>query len=316
MRVLVPLLLLAMLAGLAIGDVFLPPLTILHDLWRGEGPGAMLVGVIRAPRVVTAALAGAGFGLAGAVLQSLLRNPLASPDVLGFTSGAGLGAMAVVSLGGGALSITLGAAGGGIAAALLVAALSWRAGIVPIRLILVGIGAGFTLQAGTEFLMTRLTGTEATEAARWLSGSLAARHWGHATQIAGCLAVLVPLLALNARALQLLELGDDLATGLGLRVSRARAVLAGLAVALVASAVAVAGPVPFVALLAAPLAVRVGAPPLGGAAVVGATVTVLADLAARAMIPGVQLPLGVMTGILGAPYLMWLLSREMEKGRL
>ncbi|WP_136683218.1 FecCD family ABC transporter permease [Falsirhodobacter xinxiangensis] len=306
------LLLAAILLGLAFGEVHLPPSAIL----RWDGAAELLIGVIRAPRVAVAVLAGAALGLAGALLQSLLRNPLASPDVLGFTSGAGLGAMLVVALGGGALSITLGAASGGVLAALAVTALSWKSGIVPLRMILVGIGASFTLQAITQFMMTRLTGAEAVEAARWLSGSLAARHWGHAMQIGLCLAVLLPLAALSLRALRLLELGDEVATGLGLHVTRARAGIAALAVALVASAVAVAGPVPFVALLAGPLAVRFGAPMLLGAAVVGAIVTVLADLAARGLIDGVQLPLGVMTGILGAPYLLWMLSREMERGRL
>lgn len=310
------LLMAAILAGLLIGDTYLPPMTILRDLWRGEGAGDLLVGVIRGPRVATAALAGAALGLAGAMLQSLLRNPLAAPDVLGFSSGAGLGALVVSGFGGAALSVTLGAAMGGLLAALVVAALSWRGGIVPTRLILVGIGIGFSLSAGTEFLMTRLSGTEATEAARWLSGSLAARHWGHVAQIAACLAVLLPLLAIGARSLQLLELGDELAAGLGVHVTRARAALAALSVGFVASAVAVAGPVPFVALLAAPLASRLGAPVLVGPALVGALVTILADLAARAAIDGVQLPLGVMTGMLGAPYLLWLLSREMEKGRI
>ncbi|MDH2326796.1 iron chelate uptake ABC transporter family permease subunit [Cereibacter sp. SYSU M97828] len=309
---LLALLLAAILAGLVYGEVHLP----LSAIRQWDGAAELLIGVIRAPRVAVAVLAGAAFGLAGALLQSLLRNPLASPDVLGFTSGAGLGAMLVVALGGGAFSVTLGAASGGVLAALAITALSWKGGIVPLRMILVGIGAAFTLQAITQFMMTRLTEAEAVEAARWLSGSLAARHWGHAFQIGLCLALLLPLAALSLRALRLLELGDEVATGLGLHITRARAGIAALAVALVASAVAVAGPVPFVALLAGPLAARFGAPMLTGAAVVGAVVTVLADLAARGLIDGVQLPLGVMTGILGAPYLLWMLSREMERGRL
>ena len=278
-------LLLACLLGLAVGEVLLGPADLWRGLLTGEGPGGFTLRVLRGPRVVTGALAGAALGMSGAIFQSVLRNPLAAPDVMGFTAGAGLGALAVAGFGAG-LSVTLGAAAGGAVAAVAVALLALtREGLVPLRLVLVGIGAGFTLTALTGFAMTRLPGPEAMEAQRWLSGSLAARTWGHAGQI-----------ALTALPLALLA----------------------------AVAVAVAGPVPFIALMAGPLARgvlrRAGAAGpgavLAGAALTGATIAVLADLAARAAVPGVQLPLGVMTGILGAPYLLWLLTREMERGGL
>lgn len=319
-------LLLACLAALAVGEVLLGP----GDLWRGlltgEGPGGFTLRVLRGPRVVTGALAGAALGMSGAIFQSVLRNPLAAPDVMGFTAGAGLGGLAVAGFGAGAgLSVTLGAAAGGAATAVAVALLALtREGLVPLRLVLVGIGAGFTLGALTGFAMTRLPGPEAMEAQRWLSGSLAARSWRHAGQIALTALPLALLAAALVPALALLEMGDDLAAGLGLRVQRARAGLAALGVALAAAAVAVAGPVPFIALMAGPMARgvlrRTGAAGpgavLAGAALTGAAIAVLADLAARAAVPGVQLPLGVMTGILGGPYLLWLLSREMERGGL
>ena len=317
-------LLLACLLGLAVGEVLLGPADLWRGLLTGEGPGGFTLRVLRGPRVVTGALAGAALGMSGAIFQSVLRNPLAAPDVMGFTAGAGLGALAVAGLGAG-LSVTLGAAAGGAGTAVAVALLALtREGLVPLRLVLVGIGAGFTLTALTGFAMTRLPGPEAMEAQRWLSGSLAARTWGHAGQIALTALPLALLAAALVPALALLEMGDDLAAGLGLRVQRARAGLAALGVALAAAAVAVAGPVPFIALMAGPLARGVlrragtagpGAV-LAGAALTGATIAVLADLAARAAVPGVQLPLGVMTGILGAPYLLWLLTREMERGGL
>ena len=317
-------LLLACLLGLAVGEVLLGPADLWRGLLTGEGPGGFTLRVLRGPRVVTGALAGAALGMSGAIFQSVLRNPLAAPDVMGFTAGAGLGALAVAGFGAG-LSVTLGAAAGGAVAAVAVALLALtREGLVPLRLVLVGIGAGFTLTALTGFAMTRLPGPEAMEAQRWLSGSLAARTWGHAGQIALTALPLALLAAALVPALALLEMGDDLAAGLGLRVQRARAGLAALGVALAAVAVAVAGPVPFIALMAGPLARgvlrRAGAAGpgavLAGAALTGATIAVLADLAARAAVPGVQLPLGVMTGILGAPYLLWLLTREMERGGL
>lgn len=313
MKLLVVALLTACLAALALGEVLLGP----AELWRGlmgEQPGALVLSVLRGPRVATGALAGAALGLSGAIFQSLLRNPLAAPETLGFTSGAGLGALLAVVFGG--VSATLGAAAGGLLAALVVgAAAGGRGGMVPMRLILIGIGVGFTLNAATGFLMTRLDTLQAGEAQRWLTGSLAARDWSHTMQAGLGLAGLGVFAAAMARSLSLLELGDELATGLGLHAQRSRLALAVLGVLLAASAVAVMGPVPFVALMAPPIARAVlrrtgGGQRLAAAALVGAVLTVLADLAARTALPGVQLPLGVMTGMLGAPYMLWLLSRS------
>jgi iron complex transport system permease protein len=170
-------------------------------------------------------------------------------------------------------------------------------------------------------LLLTLPTSEAGEAQRWLTGSLAARDWGHAAQVWIIGAVLVVATAAQIPALKLLELGPDLSAGLGLHVERARWSLVATAVLLAAAAVAVAGPVPFVALMAAPLGAaltgaRYPAGRLLAAAGVGALICVASDLVARAAIPGLQLPIGVMTGLLGAPYLLWRLSREMEKGEL
>ena len=310
------------IAALLIGDV---PVT-LADLWRGamsgEGPAALTIRVIRGPRVLTAIGVGALLGLSGAVLQALLRNPLAAPDILGFNAGAGLAVVAAITAGI-TVPAPLLAAVGGIIAALLMGALAWRRGrkTTTLTLILVGLGVGFSAGAVGSFLLLALPASEAAEAQRWLTGSLAARTFGHAAQVFGLGAVLVLALAALAPALKLLELGDDLAAGLGLRVEIARWLLVGVAVLLAAAAVGVAGPVPFVALMAAPLGIaltgaRNPSARLLAAALAGALICVLSDLAARAAIPGLQLPIGVMTGILGAPYLLWRLSREMEKGEL
>lgn len=319
---LVCLLVAGVLASLMIGDVMLGPAALWQGLWDGQGPGALTLRVIRGPRVATALAAGALLGLSGALMQSLLRNPLASPDILGFNSGAGLAIIAATAAGW-SVPTPLVAAGGGIAAALLMVALSYRPGhpTSTLTLILVGLGVGFSTGAVGSFLLLTLPITEAAEAQRWLAGSLAARNWGHAAQVwvVGC--VLAVVLVMQLRALKLLELGSALAAGLGLRVERARWGLVATAVMLAAGAVAVAGPVPFVALMAAPLGVaatgaREPGERLAVAALAGAFICVFADLAARAAIPGLQLPIGVMTGLLGAPYLLWRLSREMEKGEL
>jgi iron complex transport system permease protein len=252
----------------------------------------------------------------------LLRNPLAAPDVMGFNAGAGLAVLVAISLGW-SLPMPLVAACGGLIAAILVAALAHKPGhpASGMMLILVGLGTGFTASAIASFISVSLPVSEASEAQRWLTGSLAARNWGHAVEVWVIAAVLTVALAGLVPAFRLIELGRELATGLGLRVDPARWAIITVGVLLATAGVAVAGPVPFVALMAAPLGIGVtrarepGAR-FAAAALSGALITVLADLAARAAIPGIQLPIGVMTGILGAPYLLWRLSREMERGEL
>ncbi|MCV3736086.1 iron ABC transporter permease [Rhizobium sp. TRM96647] len=312
----------AVLLSLMVGQVMLTPADLWAGLWGGTGPGALTMRVLRGPSTLTALGLGAVLGISGAIFQILLRNPLAAPDVMGFTSSAGLAVLVGVTAGL-TVPMPLLSAAGGLAAAVIVAALSMRrdGSLATLTLILVGIGVAFFASAAGSFLMTRLPPEQAAEAQRWLTGSLAARNWGHAAQVLGLGALLSLALALQVRNLALLELGDELAAGLGLRVDRARRRLAATGVLFAAAGVAVAGPVPFVALMAAPLGARLtGARSptarILAAAAAGAAITVLADLAARSLIPGLQLPVGVMTGIFGAPYLLWLLAREMEAGEL
>jgi iron complex transport system permease protein len=308
--------------SLTLGEVHLGLDALWQGLWGGDGPGALTIRIIRGPRVVTTLGAGAVLGLSGAIFQMLLRNPLAAPDVMGFTAGAGLAVGASISAGL-ILPMPLVAAAGGLTASLAVAMLAYRPGqdTPPLTLVLVGLGVGFTIQALGTFVVTRLPGPEAAEAQRWFAGSLAARDWSHAWQVWGIGGALALGLVPQIRALKLLELGEDLAGGLGLRVDLARWSLAATGVLLAAAGVAVAGPIPFVALMAAPLGARLAgasgaAGNLAAAAATGAAITVLADLVARAAIPGLQVPIGIMTGILGAPYLLWRLSREIERGEL
>lgn len=315
-------LVLAVLLSLMIGDVWITPEKLWQGLMTGKGPGGLTLRVIRGPRVVTAIGAGAAFGLAGAIFQTLFRNPLAAPDVMGFNAGAGLAVLLAISFGV-ALPMPVIAAVGGLLAAILVAALAHKPGhpASGMVLILVGLGVGFTASAISSFISVNLPVSEASEAQRWLTGSLAARNWGHAGEVWILAAIFSVALAALLPAFKLIELGRELAVGLGLRVDPARYAIITTGVLLATAAVAVSGPVPFVALMAAPLGIGLtGAREPGtrfaAAALSGALIMVLADLAARVAIPGVQLPIGVMTGILGAPYLLWRLSREMERGEL
>lgn len=315
-------LLLAMLASLMVGQLSVGPMDLLRGAWTGEGVGALVLNVIRGPRLLTAVGAGAALGLSGVLFQTLFRNPLAAPDLMGFTSGSGLAIVLAVAAGL-VVPVPLVAAAGGMAAALLVALLAWRPGHAtpPLTLVLVGLGVGFATTAFSSFVMTALPPSEAADAQRWLTGSLNARGWGHVAQVWLPLVALAGLALAQLRPLEALELGPDLATGLGIRAARARRSVAAVAVLLAAAAVAVAGPVPFVALMAAPVGIRIaGAGTLRArllaAALAGALIMALADLAAQAVVPGVSLPVGVATGLFGAPYLLWRLSREMKKGGL
>lgn len=316
------ILVVAIMLALMIGDSNLG----IADLWRGivdgTGPGALTIKVIRGPRVATALGAGAMLGVSGAIFQVLLRNPLAAPDVMGFNAGAGLAVLAATSLGV-MMPMPLAAAGGGLATAALVVALAYQRGhfTSALTLILVGLGIGFFVSAAGAFLLVSLPPEAAGDAQRWLSGSLSARSWYDAGQIWLIGACLSLALAGQNKSMKLLELGRELAAGLGLRVDLAQWCLIGTAILMATAAVAVAGPVPFIALMAAPAGAAItGAREPGArfaaAGAAGAAIAVLADLAARAAVPHVQLPIGVMTGVFGAPYLLWRLSREMESGKL
>jgi len=294
-------LLAACFAALCLGPLRLGPLALLHGALTGEGTAGLVLGVIRGPRVACAVGAGAALGLSGLIFQTLFRNPLAAPDLMGFTSGASL-AIVAATASGLLLPMPLVAAAGGLAAAALVFLAAHRPGRAtpPLTLVLVGLGIGFLSSALTSFVMTILPPNDAADAQRWLTGSLNARNWDHAAQIWGALILLIPLAVAALRALSALELGEDLAAGLGVAPGRARLGLAATGLPLGARLVAVPR-----------LAERMFA-----AGVTGALVLVLSDLAASAAVPGVSLPAGVVTGLLGAPYLMWRLAREMRSGGL
>jgi iron complex transport system permease protein len=288
---------------------------------QGEGSENFVILNLRLPRVLTGICCGLCFGVAGALLQSLARNPLASPDIIGFDAGAAFGAVAtVIVFGGTGAIIAAGAIGGGLAAAAIVMLAAWSRGVLsPMRLVLVGIGAGAFFYAGMQFLLTRSDIFEASAAQAWLTGSLNARVWLHVQIAAFGALILVPLgLSLHA-SLERLEMGDDLAAALGTRVEFARIGAGLVAVMLAAVAVACAGPLPFVALAAAPLARRMtgaSGPTLLGAGLVGATIVLGADLAGRLLFAPVQLPAGIFTAVLGAPYLLWLLATQIRKGAM
>ncbi len=272
---------------------------------------------LREPRLLTALAVGAALGAGGALFQSVSRNPLGSPDIIGFDTGAATGALIVITLiHGTAAQTAAGAVLGGLATAAAVYFLAMRHGVHGYRLILVGIGVGALLSAVNGYLLIRASENDAQSAALWLIGSLNGRGWDYVGPEALALVVLLPAAWWISRALGVLELGDDLSRGLGLRVEWLRGTALLVGVALAASATAAAGPVGFVALSAPQIARRLTAtagPNTLTSALAGAVLLAGSDLAAQQFPTG--LPVGVVTAVLGGLYLAWLLSREWRKGR-
>ncbi|MCQ6554062.1 iron chelate uptake ABC transporter family permease subunit [Streptomyces sp. C10-9-1] len=292
------------------------------DTLLGNGTAAQefVVRDLRLPRALVAVLVGASLALSGAIFQSLSRNPLGSPDVIGFSHGASVGALSVIVLSGGsALTVSLGAVAGGLATGALVYTLAWRRGVHGLRLVLVGIGVAAMLSAVIHFLVTKANLVDATRATLWMTGSLDGRDWAQVGPLALVLAVLVPVTLVHGRPLRMLEMGDDAAYALGVPLERTRIVLIGCGVLFIAVATGAAGPIAFVALSAPQLArrlTRAPGPNLAAAAVMGAALLLAADWIATEAFPGRQLPVGVVTGVLGGCYLLWLLVTERRAGRL
>lgn len=309
------------LVAVGSGDYPMGPADVLRTLAGGGTPAEQfIVQELRLPRLVTALLVGAALALAGTVFQSLVRNPLGSPDMLGFTQGASTGALVVVVLGGSSLALAGAAVVGGLATGLVIYALAWRRGVHGFRLILVGIGVAAILTGVNGYLLTRAPLMDAARAVLWLTGSLDGRGWANAGPLLVVTAVLAPLVLVGCGpALQMMELGDDTANALGVSVRRLRLVLLAAAVLLVSFAAAAAGPVSFVALVAPHVTkrlTRAPGPNLLPSMAVGAALLVGADLLAQRAFSGHQLPVGVVTGVIGGGYLVWLLAMERRAGRL
>jgi iron complex transport system permease protein len=321
----VVLLLLAALAASVVligtGDFPIPAGDVVRTL-LGDGNAGQefIVRELRLPRVLVGLLVGASLGLGGALFQAVTRNPLGSPDVLGLGQGATAGALTVIVLfSGSAAQVTAGALVGGLATGLAIYLLAWKRGVHGYRLVLVGIGVSAVVTAVNGYLLTISDLVDAARAVVWMTGSLNGRDWDQVWSLLALCAVLVPLVLANGRGLRMTEMGDDVAGALGVRVERVRALLMVAAVLLVATATAAAGPVSFVALTAPQLARRLTGSPgpnLLPSLCMGAALLVTADWASQRLFGADQLPVGVVTGVLGGVYLLWLLVIERKAGRI
>ena len=303
-------------SSLPIGDVVA---ALLNGITGGPdlGKASKIVLDIRLPRVVTTVFAGAALGLSGAVFQSVSRNALGSPEIIGFTTGAATGAITqIVIFDAGPVTVSLGAVSGGLATAVVVYLLSVKNRVTGgYRLILVGIGVGAVLQAANNLLLVTGDLDSAVTANFWLAGSLDARGWEHALPVMTGVLVAIPLLLALGRRATLMEMGDATASQLGIRVERTRLQLIAVAVLLAALATAAAGPIAFIALAAPQLATRLTrAPgmPVLTAAVTGSALLLLADVLARSVPVLATAPIGRVTGVVGGLYLIWLLARTKQ----
>jgi iron complex transport system permease protein len=306
-------------AALVVGDFPLSVGQVFASLTgRGGRAGDFIVYQLRLPRAGSAVAVGACFGLAGAIFQSMMRNPLASPDIIGITYGAtASGVVAILVIGVSGLAVSALAFAGALATALLIYLLAWRQGVAGYRLILVGIGIAAMLAAVIDYLMTRAAVWDAQVALQWLTGSLNGVSDTTMRTLLVLMLVVVPPTLWASTALGGLQLGDDTAAGLGVRVERARLLLVLFGVALASIATAAAGPIAFVAFVSGPVARRLThgtGIALIPAALVGALVVLAADFAGQHLLP-VQLPVGVLTAIIGAPYLLYLLVTTNKIGQ-
>ncbi|HEV6953641.1 MAG TPA: iron chelate uptake ABC transporter family permease subunit [Promicromonospora sp.] len=285
----------------------------------GEPGDVFVVQRLRLPRIEAAVVVGAAFGLAGALFQSTLRNPLASPDILGISTGASLGAvtgMLLLGLSGVALSATAFTGAGVVAVAIWL--LAWRKGLHSIRFVLVGVGLAYLCSSLIAWSMARSQEHEAAAVLTWTVGSVSDIRGEQLTLVAAGTLVLCVAVAALARTQGPLSLGDDNARALGVHVDAARVGTLLLAVALVALATSASGPVAFVALVAPAIARRLvndGGAALTASAVTGAALTLLADVVGQHGLLGVPAPVGVVTGLVGAPYLLWLLATTEKRSR-
>ncbi|MET1053407.1 MAG: iron chelate uptake ABC transporter family permease subunit [Mycetocola sp.] len=307
--------------SLAVGAYTLSlPDLLLTLIGQGAGSDNVIVFRLRLPRVVLAILAGAAFAVAGALFQTLLRNALASPDIIGISGGASVTAAgAILLFGASGAVVSLSAFAGALVVAAAIYLLAWKNGITSYRFVLIGVGVAFLVQAVLGYLLTRGDVREVSQALVWMVGGVGGAEWSEIAVLAIGLIILLPIVWVFSRRLGILQLGDDTAGGLGVPVERTRMVLLLVAVALCAVATAFVGPIAFVAFVSAPIARRLtasGSLALVASALVGVVLVLSADFVAQHALPGeLQVPAGIVTGIIGAPYLLWLLATADRGGR-
>ena len=320
------LLLLLAIISMGSGEFFISPLNVLKAiLGVGESFDQTIIVEFRLPRIIMAILVGVGLATAGAILQGVSRNPLGSPDIIGITAGASFAVvlfLALFSNESNALTVSqdwmpLFAFGGAMITAVLVFMLSWRNGIAPFRMLLIGIGISALMHAGTTVLMLVGPIYQASQANIWITGSIYGSNWTEVRMIAIWISILFVLTLAMTREMNILELGDDLAKGAGSPVQKSRIIFLLLCAGLTGASVAFAGGIGFVGLIAPHIAKRIVGPTFGSmvglSAVIGAILVLVADWIARVAFAPIEVPAGVWTAVIGAPYFIYLLIKQRNR---
>ncbi|MDG4728209.1 iron ABC transporter permease [Bacillus sp. GBSC66] len=309
------------LYSLNTGTLKLSPLVVVKTLFGfGDFQSETVLFDYRLPRIVVTMLAGIGLGIAGGILQSLSRNPLADPGIIGLNAGAAFGLIVFVTYfhaleGNPSLLIPLFTFGGGLLAAAVIVLLAYnrQEGLVPIRLILVGIAVAAGFSALTLYLSLKLDEDTYTFASRWLVGNVWGRDWIHVLALLPWIVCLVPLTLMQSNTLNALTLGDAVASSVGVRVQRQRLLLLTLAVGLASASVSMTGGIAFIGLVAPHLARRlVGSLHqyfLPVSALLGLLILVSADTIGRSIFAPNAIPAGVVVAFIGAPYFLYLLTK-------
>ncbi len=306
------------LLSASLGDIRIHPLDVVRAIFgNGTDEQRLIVHTLRLPRIVAAFLVGAALAVAGSILQGIIRNPLASPDIIGITSGASLAAVAFISYLSGTVSIVwlpvAAMIGAGITS-ILIYLLAWKKGVTAIRLVLVGIGINFLLGSITRVMLVKNPIFTSSQAYVWLTGTVYGTDWSLVGMIFPWVAIFIPLAIVFARNVNVLQLGDDIAASAGSAVQRQRFTLLMISVALAGAAVSVGGAISFIGLVTPHMTRKLVGPAFGGmlpvSALIGGLIVVAADTVARTAFLPYDIPVGVFTAAVGAPFFIYLLYRN------
>ncbi len=309
---------LLMIIALGLGSKLLSPLEVIQVLiGQGSPSHTLIIESLRMPRIIVAVLAGAALGVSGLILQGVIRNPLASPDIMGISGGAAFAAVAFITLSAGALSIKWLPAAAFVGAALvavLIYVLAWKKGVTPIRLVLVGIGISAAAGSLTTLMIVISPVNQASQAYIWMTGTVYAATWDNVWTLLPWVLIGLPAALLYARAVNVQALGDQVAIGLGARLQLHRVMLLIISVALASSAVAIAGAIGFVGLISPHIARVLVGRSYGGlilvTACIGSLMVLGADTMARTAFLPLDIPAGVFTAGVGAPFFIYLLWKN------
>lgn len=310
--------LIAMVSSVAQGEYPIPPIAVVQTVlgFETESDYAFVINTLRLPRTLVACLVGIALAVSGAIMQGITRNPLADPGIIGVNAGASLAAVSLIVLFPNlpVAFLPVAAFGGAVTVSLLIYFLAWEGGSSPLRLILIGVGVATVIGACTSVIITFGDINSVSQAFVWLAGSVYGRSWEQVFAFLPWLIVFSPLALINARQLNAMALGDDLAMGLGCRIEWQRGLLLVISTALAGAAVATAGAIGFVGLMAPHMARQLVGTTYGGlipvSGMIGAMLVVIADLIGRTLFAPIEIPCGIVTAVIGAPYFIYLLLRQ------